>query len=101
MRTSALSSRADRQRLYRSRRWQRMRTSILERDGWRCRRCGKAGRLEVDHVVPMAVGGDPWEPANLQALCRGCHSAKTRAENPRPLDPEVEAWRVLVAELAE
>ena len=27
--------------------WKRLRVSILERDGWRCTRCGKSGQLEV------------------------------------------------------
>ncbi|WP_419942792.1 HNH endonuclease [Candidatus Palauibacter sp.] len=74
------------------RRWRRLRLQILDRDGYRCGRCGRAGRLEVDHVTPIGAGGEPWDPANLQALCRGCHVAKTRAENARP-DPEREAWR--------
>ena len=52
-------------RPYDSRRWALVRLKVMERDGWRCRRCGKAGRLEVDHVVPLARGGDPFNPANL------------------------------------
>lgn len=55
--------------------------AVLDRDGWRCRR---VGRMEVDHVVPLDRGGDPWDMANLQTLCRGCHIAKTAAENRRP-----------------
>ena len=76
-----------------SRRWERVRRRVLERDGWRCRRCGKAGRLEVDHVVPVEAGGDPWDPSNLQTLCRGCHIAKSRAEGTQPESPERAAWR--------
>ena len=53
--------------------------------------------MEVDHVVPLDKGGDPWDPANLQTLCRGCHVAKTAAENRRPLTPAEAEWRVLVA----
>ena len=33
------------------RRWQAVRRAALKRDRWRCRACGKAGVLEVDHVV--------------------------------------------------
>ena len=88
-------------RPYDSRRWALVRLKAMERDGWRCRSCGKAGRLEVDHVVPLARGGDPFNPANLQALCRSCHFAKTAAENreANPPAPEVQAWRDLVADL--
>ena len=86
---------------YGSKRWRMLRRRVLERDGWRCRTCGKAGRLEVDHVIPIADGGDWWAVGNLQALCRRCHIAKTAAENRarRPVSPEVAAWRQLVGEL--
>ena len=70
------------------RRWARLRRVVFERDGWRCRTCGKAGRLEADHVVPISKGGDPWDMANLQTLCRGCHIEKHR---PR-IDPERQRW---------
>ena len=66
---------------------------VLARDGYRCRACGRAGRLEADHVTPLDRGGAPFDPDNMQALCRGCHIAKTRAENRRPVDPERESWR--------
>ena len=78
------------------RRWRRLRRTVLERDGWRCKRCGKAGVLEVDHVTPMQHGGAEWDSANLQVLCRGCHIAKTRSENTVYADPGRDAWRVLI-----
>ena len=56
-----------------------LRTVTLERDGYRCRKCGRAGRLEADHVVPLWRGGS-HELHNMQALCVGCHVAKTQAE---------------------
>ena len=52
--------------------WRRIRRAVLDRAGWRCERCGKAGRLECHHIVPHAAGGGE-EMSNLQALCRGCH----------------------------
>ena len=55
--------------------------------------------MEVDHVVPLDKGGDPWALDNLQALCRGCHIEKTAAENRRPPTPAEEEWRALVREL--
>ena len=88
-------SRHHRRRLHR-RRWEAVRAAVLDRDGWRCQRCGKAGRLEVDHVIPLHDGGDPWDPANLQALCVPCHRDKTRSET-RPDDPGRAAWRALVS----
>lgn len=62
-------------------RWRQVRAQVRERDNYRCRQCGSAGRVEVDHVVPVAAGGEPYDLNNLQVLCRPCHHAKTRAEN--------------------
>ena len=55
-----------------TRRWRRLRTFVLARDGGRCQRCGSRIRPECHHVVPMAAGGRD-EPANLRTLCRACH----------------------------
>ena len=35
------------------RRWAAVRRFVLERDGWRCVHCGRAGRLECDHITPL------------------------------------------------
>ena len=76
------------------RRWRVVRRAILGRDGWRCVKCHKAGRLEVDHIVPVQFGGAWWDAENLQSLCRADHFAKSRADISRP-DPERDKWRVL------
>ena len=83
-------------------RWQRLRRRVLAMDGYRCRACGRAGRLEVDHKRPVGRGrgGDVWAMGNLQSLCRGCHIRKTRAENRRELTPAEIRWQRLVGELA-
>lgn len=60
----------------------RTRTRILERDNFRCRRCGAGpndARLVIDHVVPVAKGGTADE-SNLQTLCHPCNSAKSDRE---------------------
>ena len=80
-------------------RWQLLRLRVFARDGWRCVECGGAGRLECDHVIPMRHGVDPYNMGNLQSLCRSCHIEKTRAES-KPPDPARDAWRALVAEIA-
>ena len=83
-------------------RWAAIRRAVFERDGWRCVTCGRAGRLECDHIEPMQrePGQDPFDPNGLQTLCRSCHTEKTREENRRELIPAEAAWRELVAELA-
>lgn len=70
--------------------WWAVRRRVLERDGFRCRKCGRAGRLEVDHIRPLHHHGDD-SLDNLQTLCRGCHIDKTAAENSRT--PGQVEWR--------
>ena len=72
-------------------RWARLRRFILDRDGWRCSKCGRYGRLECHHV-----DGDPSnnDPGNLTTLCRSCH---IRHHAPA-ITPAVAAWRALVDE---
>ena len=88
--------RPPRKGLYGSRRWRELRVSILERDAYTCQHCGLAG-LEVDRIRPICKGGAIWEKANLQAMCKGCHSRKTRREQ-RPPTPGRDAWRTHVRE---
>ena len=79
-------------------RWQAVRRAVFKRDGYRCTSCGKAGKLECDHRVPIFLGGDWWDIEGLQSLCRGCHINKTRAERVVP-NPERDAWKRIVEEL--
>ena len=90
---------------YRSPRWRAYRRRVLFRDRYRCRACGRTGRLEVDHVKPRREHPErAWDISNLQALCRGCHIAKTRRENqqrrrpPKPRGPLIAAWDALIAD---
>lgn len=67
-------------KVYRTREWQMVRLQVLKRDGYRCRECGKPGRLEVHHRIRLQDGGAPYDPANLETLCRSpCHFDKHRA----------------------
>ncbi|MFX0172749.1 MAG: HNH endonuclease [Candidatus Hodarchaeota archaeon] len=36
--------------------------------------------LEVDHIIPIAMGGDPFDRENLQTLCEVCHKEKTKED---------------------
>ena len=67
-------------RIYWTKRWKRLRWVVFARDNYRCVACGKAGRLECDHVEPIRNGGDWYRLDNLQTLCRGCHIQKTKKE---------------------
>ena len=69
-------------------RWARVRRLVFERDGYRCQKCGTAGRLECHHVVSLEDGGDPYALDNLSSYCRGCH-----LNHHKPHDPEADAWK--------
>ncbi|WP_434091250.1 HNH endonuclease [Pseudomonas putida] len=55
---------------------------MLKRDNYLCQcgECKRIGRLrgadEVDHIVPVAMGGTDAE-GNLQAINHECHKVKT------------------------
>lgn len=61
-----------------------MRRRLLEGEPL-CRHCRRKGLVrlaeELDHIVPLHLGGAVWDPRNLQPLCKRCHSVKTRKEN--------------------
>lgn len=58
-------------RLEKERQWQKARKFVRERDGGKCRSCGRAG-AEVHHLVYRSRGGD-HDPNNLALLCQRCH----------------------------
>lgn len=82
-------------------RWDRLRLIVLEEAGYQCEKCGRVGRLEVDHVRPRRVAPElAWERSNLQALCRPCHFAKTATENAKRRERKPTGWDALVEEAA-
>lgn len=55
--------------------WRKMRVYILARDGHTCQYCS-APATTVDHVEPVAKGGEILNPENLVAACVSCNSKK-------------------------
>lgn len=56
-----------------------MRFAILQRDGFRCFYCGRAGdatQLEVDHIEPLSLGGED-RATNLITGCIDCNQGKS------------------------
>lgn len=69
----------------------RLRFEILRRDNHACRYCGLTapdGWLEIDHVVPKALGGTD-EPSNLCAACVDCNAGKGSIAPGSPLVADV------------
>jgi 5-methylcytosine-specific restriction protein A len=89
------SNRSRHNALYSTRAWQRLSTRVL--DAWRgehgnwCpgyqRTAHPAVDLTVDHVVPLAAGGAPFDIANTAVLCRSCNSTKGASTDRGGVDP--------------
>lgn len=61
--------------------WKALRARVLEEEPV-CRACHRALATHCDHIRPHR--GDPllfWDRANLQGLCRSCHSSKTNVRD--------------------
>lgn len=67
---------------------------VFERDGWTCHICGKrtpkarrgsyrSNAPELDHIVPMSLGGSHTK-GNLACACRACNGAKGAAAFGQP-----------------
>lgn len=57
----------------------RLRFEVMRRDNHTCRYCGRSApevKLTVDHVLPVALGGQD-EPTNLVTACVDCNSGKS------------------------
>jgi 5-methylcytosine-specific restriction endonuclease McrA len=59
-----------------------MRFAVLERDGFKCRYCGRGAKqevvLHVDHVQPRSAGGTD-DIDNLVTACQECNIGKGSA----------------------
>lgn len=65
---------------YHSPKWLRRRDMILRRDGYRCQRCKRYGRITqattVHHIQHLEDRPDlAYDPANLMSVCQACHAA--------------------------
>jgi len=60
----------------------RIKEEMLARFNGNCGLCGQplCGRIDWDHILPLALGGID-EPSNLQPVhADGCHSEKTKLD---------------------
>ncbi len=72
--------------------WRKIREKVYERDGMRCRVCGRplegmpSWFFEVHHVVPRREGGSD-HPRNLVTICYLCHKKATAHGGSPERDP--------------
>ena len=65
----------------------RARYEIMRRDNFTCRYCGAKApdvKLEIDHVMPVALGGDTT-PDNAVTACADCNSGKSATPADAPI----------------
>ena len=63
--------------------WYYVRMDVLRRDKYKCSICEKRFRktqLDVDHIIPVKMGGKLFDKDNLRTLCRECHKAKSELD---------------------
>lgn len=72
--------------------WSDLRYKVLQRDNYTCKKCGRKrptstydgiefdddSQLIADHIIPIAIGGEQWNPDNIQTLCLECNKIKTK-----------------------
>ena len=56
----------------RTEQYRELRLHILERDGWKCQRCGRRDQLQIHHMIRRSQSGADCE-GNLIVLCSSCH----------------------------
>jgi hypothetical protein len=57
-----------------------LRKLLYVETGGACRKCArvkKLSQLDLDHIIPIAIGGDRFTRENVQLLCGRCHLEKT------------------------
>ena len=75
--------------------WYRLRDAAMRRAGGLCQVCAGFGHAtmarEVDHIKPLWAGG-PDIGANLQAICKPHHKAKSAHESAQRTRSELAPW---------
>ena len=68
--------------------WRNLRKAVFHCDDYPCQYCGqRGGRLECDHIVPVAKGGQHGLD-NLATACFACN----RSKRDKTLDEWVSSW---------
>jgi hypothetical protein len=82
--------------------WRRAKAMAIRDAGGQCQLCGGGldpnaprrtpNSTEVDHIMPLASGGAPYDRQNLRAVHRWCHQRRDKGQPPqRPVPESCEA----------
>ena len=89
-----------RRRLYKGRRWNRVRLQVLRRDNWTCTKCGSWGNV-AHHVGGYGDLDSFHDPDNIRTVCGTCHAQiHSRRVSPR-MRAEQAKWDLLVSQTIE
>ena len=53
----------------------KIRDFIFKRDNYKCLKCGRVDKLQIDHIISVFNNGEN-RISNLQTLCNSCNSSK-------------------------
>jgi len=68
---------------YNTTKWRKYRRVFLSRNPL-CVECGAIATV-VDHIKPVRLGGEFWQPSNHAAMCARCHNSKSGRESHHPV----------------
>jgi 5-methylcytosine-specific restriction endonuclease McrA len=81
--------------------WRRVRARVLATSDL-CGLCGHPGAREVDLIIPLSLGGDPLDPANLRPAhgtsdpcpwcLRACNQSRGNRDQPSPAPRQSRRW---------
>jgi hypothetical protein len=78
-----------------------LKQEVLERDGGRCRWCGRVGVPVDPHHIRYRRGSSDDVPGNLISLCRRCHDFVHGAPNAKGVIIPKQVAQVLLWDLIE
>ncbi|MEW6102648.1 MAG: HNH endonuclease [bacterium] len=70
--------------------WKERQSKCLERDGYKCRICGKTKKLHIHHIMPISYGGI-HSLQNLITLCYTCHKKQEYYQHPSLIIENIKA----------
>lgn len=81
-------------------RWQKFRLSILARDQYKCQIGSEVCIIDapitgghVDHIIPLSLGGEKYDPLNCRASCQPCNLAREKASTQyEPPHKTISSW---------